>query len=217
MRMRPPTTPLAIQIGGFIDVEPTSPIVTSTVETSVAQAVGNHVYFYSDVESDTTLELIKRLRELDGQLHQERFVRGLPEDYPRIPIWLHIQSDGGQVHAAFGLVDQMQLLWSPIRTIIEGYAASAASIISMAGTLRYITPNSHILIHEAQTFFWGKHSQLEDEMKVMNDYQAQLEQFYKKHSGLSLTVIRDMLKRDTWITAQEALEHGMVDDILGGA
>lgn len=181
------------------------------------EAQENHVYFYAGVDSDRALALVRHLRDIDSMLRRERDTRSLPEDFPMVPIWLHIQSGGGWTHSAFGLVDQIEALRSPVYTVIEGYAGSAASLISMAGTKRYITAHSHVLIHEASYFVWGKHSEHQDEAKYADDIQKQLEQFYKAHSKINLTQIREMLKRDTWISAEEALEFGMVDEIIGGA
>ena len=82
-----------------------------------------------------------------------------------IPIKLHIQSDGGEVFAAFSAVDTIQKCKVPVETIIEGCAASAATIISVAGSRRFITPYSHMLIHQISSGFWGKMHEFEDEMK----------------------------------------------------
>ena len=96
-----------------------------TVET-----VDNHIYFYADVDSDRCLALIRAVRETDSELRTEHLSRGLDGE-PLTPIWLHIHSYGGSLFAAFSLADQLAMIKSPLYAIVEGIAASAATLIAM--------------------------------------------------------------------------------------
>ncbi len=187
---------------------------TATIKPMTVEAIGTHVYYYANVNTDRTLDLIRQIREIDGMLRSERDNRNLPEDFPQTPIWLHIQSYGGDLFAAFALSDQLQQIQTPICTIVEGICASAATLISMVGTRRYISPNSVMLIHELVSFMWGKHSEFQDEMIIQDALMEQLAAFYLQHSKLKKTQLKKMLKHDTWITAQEALAFNMVDEVL---
>ena len=92
------------------------------------------------------------------------------------PLFLHIYSPGGDVHAGLSLYDFINEYTNtiPVYTVVEGIAASAATIISIAGTKRFITPNSYMLIHQLSTFFGGNFEQIKDEFgnceKIMKFY-----------------------------------------------
>jgi len=178
----------------------------STVETA-----DNHVYFYADVSSDRTLQLIRNLREKDAALRSEAISRGV--DTPT-PIWLHINSYGGSLFTAFSVADQIALLKTPVYSIVEGICASAATLISLSCAKRYILPNSFMLIHQLSSFMWGTHEQFKDEMEVQQKLMTRLVNFYTSRSKATEEQLRAMLTRDYWMDADEALNLGMVDTIL---
>jgi ATP-dependent protease ClpP protease subunit len=179
-----------------------------TVET-----VDNHVYFYADVDSDRCLALIRTIRETDASLRTEYLSRGL-EGMPSTPIWLHIHSYGGDLFTGFSIADQIAMIKTPIYSIVEGICASAATLISMSCTKRYILPSSFMLIHQLSGFKWGTHEQFKDEMTLQNKAMDRLVEFYAKHSQVSETEIRTMLQRDFWMDADTCIKNGFVDEIL---
>ena len=105
--------------GAIFAVERSDPL---TVET-----VNNHIYFYSGVNTDRCLALIKQLRELDTAFRNEYLSRNLPEGHPQTPIWLHIHSGGGDLFTGFSVADQIKQIDTPVYSIVEGYCASAAT------------------------------------------------------------------------------------------
>jgi len=179
------------------------------------EQIDNHVYFYSDVDSDRCLALIRTLRQVDTQLRNERASRNIPNGHPPTPIWLHIYSYGGDLFAGLSMADQMRSLQSPVYSIIEGTCCSAATLIAMSCTRRYILPSSFILIHQFSTAMWGTHEQFKDEMKLQEAALEALVKFYVTHSKAKAKAVRAMLKRDTWMGAAEALEQGFVDEVVG--
>jgi len=178
------------------------------------ESVDNHVYFYADVDSDRCLAAMKTIHEIDNRLRNERLSRSLPDSYPHTPIWLHIHSYGGSLFAGLGIADRLKTVATPIYSIVEGVCASAGTLISMACSRRYITPNSFMLIHQLRSFMWGTHEEFKDELVVQEKAMDMLVEFYKAHSSLKRKKIREMLKRDTWLNARECLEYGMVDEIV---
>ncbi len=178
---------------------------------STVEAADNHIYFYSDVSSDRSLQLIRSLREKDAVLRSEAISRGV--DNPT-PLWLHINSYGGSLFTAFSVADQIALLKTPVYSVVEGICASAATLISLSCTKRYILPNSFMLIHQLSSFMWGTHEQFKDEMEVQNKLMTRLINFYTTRSKAKEDELRAMLTRDYWMDADEALKLGMVDDIL---
>ena len=169
----------------------------------------NHVYFYADVDKDRCLALIKKIREVDAELRNERDSR---ETDAIVPIWLHIQSDGGDLMAAFALADQLRQIKTPIYSVIEGVAASAATILAMSCTKRFILPSSFVLIHQLSSMSWGSYESIKDYMKLLDMLMNELVAFYVENSKASEAEIREMLKQDTWLSSKEAIAKGFVDE-----
>lgn len=179
-----------------------------TVET-----VDNHIYFYADVDSDRCLALIRAIRETDAQLRSEYLSRGM-EGMPATPIWLHIYSYGGDLFAGFSVADQLAMIKSPIYSVIEGICASAATLIALPCTRRYILPSSFMLIHQLSSLVWGTHEQFKDEMNLQQKAMERLIQFYARRSSVTEDEIRAMLTRDFWMDAETCVQMGFVDEIL---
>lgn len=187
----------------------TSPETTTlTVET-----MDNHVYFYSEVNADRCLALVKQLRMLDAQLRNERITRNVPDSVEATPIWLHIYSGGGELFAGLSLADQLQGIQTPIYSIVEGMAASAATLISMSCTRRYILPSSFMMIHQLSSVAWGTHEKFKDEMRLQEMAMERMVAFYSARSKTSAETVREMLRRDTWMSATDCFEGGFVDEI----
>lgn len=181
---------------------------SSTVET-----IDNHIYFYADVESDKCLDLIRAVREKDSDLRSEHLSRGL-DGQPLTPIWLHIHSYGGSLFTAFSIADQLSMIKSPIYSIVEGVAASAATLLAMSGDKRYILPNSFMLVHQLSSFMWGTHEQFKDELELQNKIMDRLVAFYVSKAKVKEDEIREMLKRDYWMDAEHCVKLGFVDEVL---
>jgi ATP-dependent protease ClpP protease subunit len=185
---------------------------TSETPRLTVETVDNHIYFYEDVDSDRCLALIRAIREADSSLRSEHLSRGL-EGMPQIPIWLHIHSYGGDLFAGFSVADQLAMIKTPIYSIIEGICASAATLISMSCTKRYILPSSFMLIHQLSGMKWGTHEQFKDEMSLQNKAMERLVEFYAAKASVTADEIRNMLTRDYWMDAAESIKMGFVDAI----
>jgi len=183
------------------------------IAPTTVEAINNHVYFYAEVNSDRGLTLLQRLKETDNFLRSEHISRALPSDFPPIPIWLHINSWGGSVTDGFAISDQIKQIQTPIYSIVEGMCASAATFISMACTHRYIQPSAYMLIHDITAFLWGTHTQITDDVKLLEMMKERIIMFYVTHSALKKNVVEDYLLHNTWFNAGMAVEAGMVDSI----
>jgi ATP-dependent protease ClpP protease subunit len=171
----------------------------------------NHIYFYTDVETDECLDLLVKIRRLDADLRSEQIARGMKSP---TPIWLHIHSYGGDLFGGFSTADQLKLIASPIYAVVEGVCASAATLIAMSCKKRYILPNSFMLIHQLSTLMWGTHEQFKDEMVLQQKAMERLIKFYIDHSKMSEAELKEMLKRDYWMEAEDAVSKGFVDAIM---
>ncbi|GHT81331.1 ATP-dependent Clp protease proteolytic subunit [Actinomycetota bacterium] len=136
---------------------------------------------------------------------------------PEREITIYINSPGGSFTAMTALYDTMQYIKPDIRTVCLGQAASAAAILLAAGTKgkRLALPNTRILIHQpAMEGSRGTASDIEITAKEMIRLREWLEETLAKHTGRDVELIKKDIERDKIMTAQEALEYGIVDKVL---
>ncbi len=175
------------------------------------EADENRVYFYAPVTDSSVLELIKILRSLDVEMQ----VLALRLKVPKVPIELHIHSGGGDLFAGLAAVDVIQSLKSPIHTYVEGSAASAATLMSLAGDKRFMYKNSFMLIHQISSLMvHGTHEQFKDEFENQQKLMDKIRQLYNDRSDMSADVIDEILVRDLWLDSEKCLEYGLVDKIV---
>ncbi|HMR50045.1 MAG TPA: ATP-dependent Clp protease proteolytic subunit [Arachnia sp.] len=133
------------------------------------------------------------------------------------PISMYINSPGGSFTALTAIYDTMRYIKPDIQTVCLGQAASAAAVILAAGTKgkRLALPNSRILIHQPATEGgYGQSSDLEIQAREILRIRALMESMLANDTGQSLEKISKDIERDKFLTAEEAVEYGIVDDIL---
>ena len=130
-------------------------------------------------------------------------------------IYMYINSPGGSVTAGLAMYDTMQYVKPDISTVSIGLSASAGSLLLMAGTAgkRISLPNSKIMIHQPSAGFQGQATDIEIHAKDILDTKKTLNDLYVKHTGQSLEVIQNSMERDNFMTAQQAVEFGLIDKI----
>jgi ATP-dependent Clp protease, protease subunit len=135
---------------------------------------------------------------------------------PDRDISIYVNSPGGSFTALTAIYDTMQFIRPEIQTTCLGQAASAAAVILAAGTpgKRYALANSRILIHQPYTEGGGQASDVEIQAREILRMRAMLEQMIAKHSGRSEEQVRADIERDKILTAEEALDYGLVDRVL---
>ena len=170
----------------------------------------NKIYFYTYIHTQSILSL---RTELD-KLIRKHLVFSINNDCDPIPIKLYINSLGGEVTNAFIIVDLIKTSKVPIHTIIEGEAASAATLISVVGHKRFITQNSHMLIHQIRGGVWGKMTEFEDEMSNMKMFSKKLKKIYRENTNLSKEELNRILKKEIEWDSKTCLKYGLVDEIL---
>ena len=172
---------------------------------------GNHIYFYEDVNALTILKLNKLIRDLSTALEIQA-KNGLESPC----LYIHINSGGGSIFDAFAAVDTIKASPVTVITIVEGYAASAATLISIAGDMRFIHNHSHMLIHQLSSSFWGKHNEFQDEMQNLNALMKIIKEFYGKNTLIPIKNIDEILKHDIYLSSGQCVALGLVDGIIGG-
>ena len=136
---------------------------------------------------------------------------------PDKDIQLYINSPGGSVTDGMAIYDTMQYIKPDVQTVCLGQAASAAAILLAAGAKgkRLMLPNARVLIHQpAIDQGFGKATEIEIQAKEMLRMREWLENTLAKHTGRDIEKIRKDIEVDTFLTAQEAKEYGIVDEVL---
>lgn len=137
---------------------------------------------------------------------------------PGEPILFVINSPGGSVDAGMAIWDQVQMITSPVTTLVTGLAASMGSVLSLcaAPKRRFSTPNARILIHQPRLSgaIQGQATDLEIQAREMIKTRKQLVDIYVKATGKDEKTIEKAIDRDLWMSAQEAKEFGLLDGIV---
>ena len=182
-----------------------------TSSSGNVRVVENTIFFYADVTEQSALDLNTALYEVDAKLKNTYNFLG-PDFTPHIK--LRINSYGGSLFAGLAILDTIRGLKSQVHTYVDGAAASAATIISVAGTKRFIGKNSLMLIHQLSTGNYGKYSELEDDMENNKRLMKAIKDIYKQYTKVPMKQIDEILKHDLWFDSAKCLELGLVDTIL---
>jgi ATP-dependent Clp protease protease subunit len=140
----------------------------------------------------------------------------LQSENRRKDIHFYINSPGGEVRATLAIYDTMQMVSCPIATYCVGEAASGAAVLLAGGTAgkRYCLPNSTVMVHQPHGGVRGQVSDIEIQAKEILRLRSQLNDILAKHTGKSADRIALDTDRDFFMTALEAKEYGIVDEIL---
>ena len=135
---------------------------------------------------------------------------------PGKDIQIYFNSPGGSVHAGLGIYDTMQYINCNIATICTGMAASMAAVLMTAGTKgkRSALKHSRIMIHQPMGGAQGQASDIEITAREIVKLKKELYEIIAFHSGQTLEKVEKDSDRDYWMTAEEAKEYGMIDEIL---
>ncbi len=131
-------------------------------------------------------------------------------------IQIYINSGGGSVSAGLGIYDTMQLVTPHVATICTGMAASMAAVLLTAGEKgkRSALPHSRVMIHQPMGGAQGQASDIEITAREIQKYKKELYEILSKHSGVPYKKIEKDADRDYWMTSQEAVAYGVIDEVL---
>jgi len=176
----------------------------------------------------------ERAFDIYSRLLKERviFITGPIEDYgaslitaqllfleaenPKKEIHMYINSPGGLVTAGLAIYDTMQYVRPPVQTFCIGQAASAASLLLCAGKKgeRFALPNSRIMVHQPSASYYGQAADIARHAQEIVKLKRRLNEIYAKHTGQTIEAIEKMLDRDTYMTAEEAKNFGLLDQVM---
>jgi ATP-dependent Clp protease protease subunit len=140
----------------------------------------------------------------------------LESEDPDKDINLYVNSPGGDITSLFAIYDTMQYIKPDVSTICMGQAASAAAVLVLAGTKgkRYALPHSRILLHQPHGGAQGQAVDIEIQAKEITRYRKLLEELIAEHTGQTLEKVAKDTDRDYILTADEAVEYGVVDEVI---
>lgn len=135
---------------------------------------------------------------------------------PGKDISLYLNSPGGTVYAGLGIYDTMQFISSDVSTICTGVAASMAAVLLVAGTKgkRFALKHSRVMIHQPMGGVQGQASDMEITVREIQKIKKELYSIISSHSGQTIEQIEKDSDRDYWMTAAEAKDYGMIDEVM---
>ena len=190
------------------------PIVPTIVEKSQR---GERVYdIFSRLLEERIVFLAGPVNDLNANVVIAQMLYLVSKD-PKKDIKLYINSPGGSVTAGLAIYDTMQYLKCPVSTICIGLTASMAAIILAAGTKgkRFSLPNAEILLHQVMGGFQGQASDIDITAKQIVKIKAKMNQILASHTGQPIDRVEKDTDRDFYMTAEEAKEYGLIDEVIG--
>jgi ATP-dependent Clp protease protease subunit len=140
----------------------------------------------------------------------------LESENPNKDISFYINSPGGVVSSGLAIYDTMQYIRSPVSTVCIGQAASMGSLLLCAGEKgkRFCLPNSRVMVHQPSGGAQGQATDIEIQAREILNLRARLNQIYVDHTGQPLAAIEAKLERDSFMSAQEAKDFGLIDEVV---
>lgn len=161
------------------------------------------IFLGSDVNEATANTVVAQLLFLQAQ-------------DPKKDVYFYINSPGGSVYDALAIYDTMQYITNDVQTVGIGVQASAAAFLLSSGTKgkRFVLPNSTVMIHQPSSGTRGKVTDQEIDLKESLRIKHLLEEIMAKNTGQKPAKIHEDMERDKWLTAKQAKDYGIVDDII---
>ena len=176
----------------------------------------------------------ERAFDIYSRLLRERiiFLTGPVEDYsaslivaqllfleaenPKKEISFYINSPGGVVTSGLSIYDTMQLIRCPVTTVCIGQAASMGSLLLTAGAkdMRFALPNARIMVHQPSGGYQGQVTDILIHAKEVESLKKRLNEIYVKHTGRPYEDIHNALERDNFMTAEQARDFGLIDQVI---
>jgi len=140
----------------------------------------------------------------------------LESENPGKDISFYINSPGGVVSAGLAIYDTMQYIRCPVSTVCVGQAASMGSLLLAAGAKgkRYALPNARVMVHQPSGGAQGQATDIEIQAREILKLRQRLNEIYVHHTGQPIAAIESKLERDSYMSAEEARDFGLVDEVV---
>tara|TARA_B110000008_G_C16968642_1_gene563051 strand:- start:1982 stop:2692 length:711 start_codon:yes stop_codon:yes gene_type:complete len=176
--------------------------------TSIGR-IDNEIYLTGGLTENTCLELTQLLIG-----YKKNILKDENNSFDKLN--LYIQSPGGSLLPTLALIDEIQNYELPVETYIRGYAASAATLLSVVGKKRYMYKNSIMMIHGVKLSGVELNSLLDvrDVNENVNLFMDIIKNIYLENSNMTEEQLEKYFIRDKWMSAKEALNYGLIDEII---
>ena len=171
----------------------------------------NKIYYYSNVNRESAVELNKKIGEIESK--GLTLCNNLDLDQPPT-LKIFINSGGGSVVSGISSMDTILRTKVPVHTYVDGFAASAATFLSVVGNYRFMSRNSYMLIHQLSSTFWGTYANFEDEKQNLDLMMKTIKNVYKKYTKVPMKKLDEILKHDLLWDADTCLKYGLIDEII---
>lgn len=162
------------------------------------------IYIFSGIDEFSAEFIIRQLLTLDRQSNEQ--------------ITMIINSPGGYVNEMFAIIDTMNAVQSPIRTVVMGMAASAAACIASAGDTRLITENAQYMLHEASAMNWGSMTTMQENLQQSLKQNEKMFNILSQNTKQTVDTLKAITnKTDKYFSANEAVQFGLADKVIGTA
>ena len=129
---------------------------------------------------------------------------------------LFIHSWGGDLMAGLSCMDHISNSQIPVTTIVDGFAASAAAVMFLGGSVRKMMKHSFVLIHQLSTGFWGKYEDIKDEVKNCDLLMENALDIYKSKTNIPPKKLKTFMKRDVYLTFKKCIKYEIADEAFTG-
>jgi len=185
------------------------PIIISKSGSNTLYSNFNHIYFNNDITTDSAFELNKELRAVESKIKTLSVSLGIKTE----PIYLHLTTDGGLIYSALSIIDCIKNLTLPVYTVIDGFVASAGTLISLAGEKRFMNKNAYMLIHELRGGMWGKMTEVDEEYLNLKKLMKHISRIYTKKTNIDKNEIENILKKDVIWNLRDCIKNGLIDEV----
>lgn len=175
-------------------------------------AEGNKIFFNGEVTKGSMEELKRTLIYVSKRTLMAYHELGI-HDTSEMKIELHINSPGGCMSSGWAMIDFIDTFYMPVHTYATGTVASMGVMLLLAGARRFVTPNTHLLVHQFSAGVQGKRQLIMDYIKHFENIQKQSINFISKHTNLSASDVAALLDHETWMPANEAVKKGFAEAI----
>lgn len=192
------------------------PIVPTIVEKSQR---GERVYdIFSRLLEERIVFLAGPVTDMNANVVIAQMLYLVSKD-PKKDIKLYINSPGGSVTAGLAIYDTMQFIKCPVSTICIGLAASMGAVLLGAGTKgkRFALPNAEIMLHQVAGGMQGQATDIEITAKQIIKIKGKINEILASHTGQPMGNVEKDTDRDFYMTAQEAKQYGLIDEVIDGS
>lgn len=201
--------------------EPLPPVASGTMSakfwnmSSISEDEGE-ITLYGDVMSRQPVDWWTGEPEPGLYITPEGFMEDLAAVKDKGHITVKLNSCGGDLYTGIAIHNALKALSGEVNVVVEGIAASAASVIMCAGDTVSVYPGSLVMIHGVSVFLWDALNiqDIKQLMKGMDASERAVAEIYHEKTGIAVDTLRGMMAKETWLTGREALDKGFADSVL---